>query len=126
LSHEFICLGLLLGLLPGLCINTFLRFPAYPWTCGVVSSIHWILWLLQFCRGVASIKNVYKDFPGFGTVKQFFWGYVPLGPSVKLLPSDGDSLVFSRLSSKLSASPDGPTHGDADRVDGMEAASVHL
>merc|ERR550537_162863 len=37
LSHVFISLGLVYGLLPGSCVNVFLRFPRFPIACAIIS-----------------------------------------------------------------------------------------
>jgi len=76
LSFLYISLGLLLGLLPGSCINLYLRFPEFAVPCGVVSTAHWLLWLQQLIRGASAIGDVYSDFPGFEGIWQFVKGYV--------------------------------------------------
>jgi hypothetical protein len=86
LSHDFITVGLLTGLLPGLCMNTYLRFPDLCWVCTSVSIFQWVLWLFQLCRGIRSIQNIYSEFPGYSNVLEFFRGYIPLGGTLELIP----------------------------------------
>lgn len=104
LSHNFISVGLVLGLLPGLCINMFLRFPQYCRACGFVSSFLWLLWMLQFWRGMESVRNIYGEFPGFGTISQFLRGYVPWGRTIVLAPrqepKEKKSVRFSSYSTE--------------------------
>jgi hypothetical protein len=79
LSHCYISIGLMLGLLPGSCFNTFLRFPKHLWACSAVSVLHWLLWLHQFIRGIRAAHQVYKNFEGYSSIWSFLRGYVQMG-----------------------------------------------
>ena len=80
---------LLGGLLPGSCVNLFLRF-SYHWqTCTAVSVLHWLVWLWQFWRGTVAIDRVFKKFPGYSGITTFFYGVCGLCAIQPKLPGDG-------------------------------------
>ena len=82
-SFLFISLGLGFGLLPGSCVNVFLRFSASPRTCVYVSVLHWIVWMWQFLRAYGATRKVYGAFPGWSGFFLFIsgvLGFVALQP----------------------------------------------
>ena len=89
-SFLFTSCGLLLGLLPGSCVNTFLRFSGSPKTCIYVSVLHWLVWLWQFCRAYGAVGRVYGAMPGWKGFNWFFagvMGFVALQPVADAHPS---------------------------------------
>ena len=105
-------LGLVVGLLPGSCVNVFLRFSASPKTCIYVSVLHWVVWTWQFARAYGAVKRVYGGFPGYKGFFTFFagiMGFVALQPVADSQPSPRPGFrlrSFPRSRERLSAQPE--------------------
>ena len=100
-SFLFTSCGLLFGLLPGSCVNTFLRFSGSPKTCIYVSVLHWLVWLWQFCRAYGAVVRVYGGMPGYQSFSWFFagvMGFVALQPVADAQPSPR---LFNRVASRV-------------------------
>ena len=86
-SFFFISLGLLGGLLPGSCVNFFLRFGQHLPMCIAVTALHWLVWAWQLERSAVAVANVYGQVPGhygFGTFMMGLAGLAALRPTAEV------------------------------------------